>query len=195
MKDKPCLWFFPYDNDSYAYGDHSPDYRLQYLQGIVARENHILDGRATDFFICLHLALPEKDLTTDTQPYADPEGSYFDRIFVDELLLHRPYQKDEVEKVEIYAYTESFLRKYNVVKSITLDEAALLIEPLLDTKTPIKESPLCKTLTISNTISHPSSPFSRFQSSPPPASSAQPFSNSTTNPSPPSPSSSSPSPP
>ena len=134
QKDKPCLWFFPYDNDSYAYGFHSPEYRLQYLHGIVAEENHILNGKATDFYICLHLDLPKKDLTIDTQRYADPEGSYFDTIHVDEFLLHRPYQKSEVRKVEIYV-DEDFW-DFKLAKSLTIDEAALLIAPLL--KTPPK---------------------------------------------------------
>ena len=130
-KDKPCLWFYPYNNDSYAYGFHSPDYRLRYLHGIVAEESHILNGKPTTFYICLHLDLPKKDLTTDTQSYADPEGSFFAKIYVAEFLLHRPYQKSEIKKVEIYA-DEDFW-DFKLLKTLTIDEAALLIAPLLKT--------------------------------------------------------------
>jgi hypothetical protein len=132
QKDKPCLWFFPYNNDSYAYGSDSPEYRLNYIDGIVAEEkNIILNGQSTYYYICLHLDLPKKDLTTDTQRYADPEGGYFDTIHVDELLLHRAYKKSEVKKVEIYC-DEDFWG-FKLAKSLTIDEAALLIAPLLKT--------------------------------------------------------------
>lgn len=134
-KDKPCLWFFPYNNDSYAYGFHSPDYRLQYLHGIVAQENHIINGKPADFHICLHLDLPKKDLTTDTQSYADPEGHFYAKIYVDEFLLHRPYKKQEVKKVEIYTDSEKDFWDYTLAKSLTIAKAVLLIKPLLNHKT------------------------------------------------------------
>lgn len=131
-KGKPCLWFFPYANPSYAYGIHSPEYRLKYLYGIVADEKHILNGKSTNFFICLHLDITRKDLTVDTQSYADPEGNFFDKIYVDELLLHRPYQKSEVRKVEIYADVGDNRWDFKPVKTLTIDEAAILIKPLLN---------------------------------------------------------------
>lgn len=128
QKDKPCLWFFPYNNNSYAYGFHSPDYRLCYLHGIVAEERHALNGKPADFYICLHLDLPKKDLTVDTQSYADPEGSFFSKIYVDEFLLHRPYKKSEVKNVEIYV--DEYFWDFKLLKTLTVDEAVLLIKPL-----------------------------------------------------------------
>jgi len=132
-KDKPCLWFFPYDNDSYAYGMHSPEYRLQYIHGIVADEDYILNGKSTQFYICLHLDITSKDFAVDTQSYADPEGSFYDRIYVDELLLHRPYKKSEVRKVEIYADEDWW--DFKLVKSLTIEEAIMLIKPHLSSST------------------------------------------------------------
>ena len=125
-KDKPCLWFFPHNNDSYAYGFHSPEDRLQYISGIVAEERHALNnGKLASFYICLHLDLPKRDLTTDTQSYADPEGSYFAKIYVDEFLLHRPYKKSEVKKVEIYI--EEGFCDFKPAKTLTIDEACIQV--------------------------------------------------------------------
>lgn len=89
-----CLYFF----DSNEHG--CPGYQLEYLSGIVGEMfSHKTDDR---FFFLIHCDIPEECFKVVFERYADPKGSWFATIGVDELHLHGSYQKKDVKAVTLY---------------------------------------------------------------------------------------------
>lgn len=101
---RDCLYFFPLDND----GGSIP-YRLQYLSGVVEEyDAHIEDRKTLWFFVCLNLELDETKLKRECRSYADPEGSWFDTIGVEEYHGKDGYRIEDVKSVDIWGYDDPF---------------------------------------------------------------------------------------
>lgn len=97
---RDCIYFFPKECEG-----HSIPYRLEYISGIVSDyfvPNRI-DGHQW-LFICLNIDLAKKALEESYKTYADPEGSFFDTILVQEYHRKEGYSKDDVESVDIWGY-------------------------------------------------------------------------------------------
>ena len=92
--NRNCLYFF--DSDEHG----CPGYQLEYLSGIVGEMfSHKTNDR---FFFLIHCDIPEKCFKVIFERYADPEGSWFATIGVDELHLHGSYRKKDVKAVTLY---------------------------------------------------------------------------------------------
>ena len=50
----------------------------------------------------IEVFLPPNRLVHEVKPYADPEGSFFDKIYVDEFHLYGGYAKDDIQRVVLY---------------------------------------------------------------------------------------------
>lgn len=91
-----CLYFFNED-DVYH---HSPAYELEYLSGIVGDMK--IDG-ISRLFCMIELYLPKKRLVKEIRTYADPEGSFWDTIGVDEYHLYGAYAASDIRRVVLFA--------------------------------------------------------------------------------------------
>ena len=92
--NRDCLYFF--DSDEHG----CPSYQLEYLHGIVGEMFlHKTDDR---FYFLIHCDIPEKRFKVVCERYADPEGSWFETIGVDELHLHGSYRRKDVKSVTLY---------------------------------------------------------------------------------------------
>lgn len=91
---RDCLYFF--DSDEHE----CPCYQLEYLFGIVGEMfSHKTDDR---FYFLIHCDIPEKRFKVVCERYADPDGSWFETIGVDELHLHGSYRRKDVKSVTLY---------------------------------------------------------------------------------------------
>lgn len=89
-----CLFFF--DSDKHE----CPSYQLEYLSGIVGE---VYSHKREERFFCLILCdIPEDRFQKECETYADPEGSFFATIGVDELHLFGAYRKEDVKGVRLY---------------------------------------------------------------------------------------------
>lgn len=89
-----CLYFF--DSNEHA----SPDYQLEYLSGIVGE---IYLKKTEQHIYCLiNCEIEDEKFLRACGTYADPEGSFWATIGVEELHLFGKYKKDEVKTITIY---------------------------------------------------------------------------------------------
>lgn len=89
-----CLYFF--DSEEHP----SPAYQLEYVSGIVGELES--DSNNYRYFCLIRCDIPEKHFVKSVEPYADPEGGWFDKIGVEELHLFGEYRKEAVKAVELY---------------------------------------------------------------------------------------------
>lgn len=50
----------------------------------------------------IEVSMPQKRLVHEVKPYADPEGSFFAKIYVDEFHLYGGYAKEDIQRVVLY---------------------------------------------------------------------------------------------
>ena len=91
---RDCLYFF--DSNEHE----CPSYQLEYLYGVVG-EIYSHNQRERYFFL-IHCDIPEDRFQVVCETYADPEGSWFATIGVEELHLFGEYRKESVKAIELY---------------------------------------------------------------------------------------------
>ncbi|MBO6031764.1 MAG: hypothetical protein J6Q22_09845 [Prevotella sp.] len=78
----------------------SPAYQLEYLLGIVGE---IKSSKTEWRFFCLvSCDISEDRFEKAYRTYADPEGSFWDTICLEELHLYGAYRKEDVKSVRLY---------------------------------------------------------------------------------------------
>lgn len=77
-----------------------PAYQLEYLLGIVGE----IESSKTEwrFFCLVSCDISEDRFEKAYRTYADPEGSYWDTICLEELHLYGAYRKEDVKSVRLY---------------------------------------------------------------------------------------------
>lgn len=96
LKEGGCLYFFSEDDVFHE----SPEYELEYCSGIVGDMK--IDG-VSRLFCMIELNLPRKRLVKEIRTYADPEGSFWDTIGVEEYHLYGAYAAADIRRVVLFA--------------------------------------------------------------------------------------------
>lgn len=115
---RTCLYFFPNEGDYH----YSREYELEYLSGVVS---DIEIENTTRVFCCIYINIPKRKLIKEILPYADPEGSWFSRIYCEEYHLFGSYSKADIKSIVLFA---DKLNKEKIAEFRRVEEAYLFLK-------------------------------------------------------------------
>lgn len=120
---KNMCYFFDV-NESHCF---DVDYQIEYVSGVVG----MIDNKERSMYIVLDISLPKKSLKPKLMSWADPYGSFFDTILVNEFRNKTGYKLFDVKKVTVWGKDYGTDSCYTIRKTGTVQEVRDWIEECL----------------------------------------------------------------